>query len=213
MTSVALVSDGMRNDDAGSPNEVWEMSDGESGSQDPASGEPVSRVETGLILPVAELESFLVHWRAEVDAVPPAGVPAHISLLYPFLPPDTCVGQRVEVAEFFGKIEPFDFWLTEVGWFDGRVVFLRPDDPAPFLDVTEQLVARWTQCLPYGGKHAELVPHLTLGIEGSESDMQELAAAATALLPIRCRVTEAWLMIGTPRPPKWEISEKFELGG
>lgn len=173
-----------------------------------------SEIETGLIVPVPALEEFVTKHRSTNAAVPPAGVPAHVTLLYPFLSPNGCDVSKADIAEFFAEVEPFEFELTEVGWFDERVVYLAPADPAPFVDLTERLIGRWTECIPYGGRHGgKHVPHLTLGIEGTPEEMASLAEAAEALLPIRCRAEEAWLMVGTPHPAAWEPKKAFAFGG
>lgn len=173
-----------------------------------------TEVETGLILPVPEFEDFIQEHRKHNPAVSPEGVPAHLTLLYPFLPPGRCDEVHGDVEAFFAEVEPFEFELTEVAWFDDRVVFLAPADPTPFVQLTEQLIARWTQCIPYGGRHAgKHVPHLTLGIEGTPEEMASLAEAAEKLLPVRCRAEQAWLMIGTPHPPEWEVKRRFDFGG
>jgi len=169
--------------------------------------------ESGLIIPVPEFESFIRHHRTFNSAVSPEGVPAHLTLLYPFLPPAGCEEARAAVAGFFADVEPFEFELTKVGWFDERVVFLAPDDPTPFVALTERLVARWTECIPYGGRHGGThVPHLTLGIEGTPAEMASLAEAAERLLPVRCTADQAWLMIGTPHPAKWQVADQFRFG-
>lgn len=170
-------------------------------------------VETGLIVPVPAFESFIRHHRAFNNAVSPEGVPAHMTLLYPFLPPKGCEDAHAEVAAFFSRVEPFEFELSEVGWFDDRVVFLAPGDAAPFVALTERLVATWTQCIPYGGRHGGThVPHLTLGIEGTPEEMASLAEAATELLPMTCVADQAWLMIGTSHPARWSVVERFRFG-
>ncbi len=174
--------------------------------------EPIE-IETGLIVPVPEFESFIRHHRTFNDAVSPEGVPAHLTLLYPFLPPLGCKEAHREVAEFFAEVEPFEFKLTEVGWFDERVVFLAPEDPSPFVSLTERLIEHWDVCIPYGGRHGGAhVPHLTLGIEGTPEEMASLAEAAERLLPVSCVADQAWLMIGTPRPAEWNIAAKFPFG-
>ncbi len=165
-----------------------------------------------MIIPVPQLEDFVCSWRDTVDCVSPEGVPAHISVLYPFLEPDRTGPARDEVAEFFANTRAFNFELTDIGWFEERVVFVRPVPEDPFLDLIGRLMTRWTQCLPYGGKHRDLVPHLTLGIDGDKAQMTRLADAAKELLPVQCRATEAWLMIGSSHPPSWEVADKFSLG-
>lgn len=177
-----------------------------------ASPEPIA-IETGLIIPVPAFESFIRHHRRINSAVSPEGVPAHLTLLYPFLPPMGCKEAHAEVAGFFSEVKPFEFELTKVGWFGDRVVFLAPEDPGPFIALTERLIEHWSVCIPYGGRHGGAhVPHLTLGIEGTPEEMASLAEAAERLLPIRCVADQAWLMIGTPRPAEWKIAARFAFG-
>ena len=183
------------------------VSDETSGAREPI------EIETGLIIPVPAFESFIRHHRTLNSAVSPEGVPAHLTLLYPFLPPMGCKESHAEVASFFTEIEPFDFQLTKVGWFAERVVFLAPEDPQPFIELTEKLIDRWSVCIPYGGRHGGAhVPHLTLGIEGTPEERASLAEAAEQLLPVQCVADQAWLMIGTPRPAQWQIASKFSFG-
>lgn len=173
-----------------------------------------AEVETGLIIPVPAFEAFIQEHRTHNAAVSPEGVPAHLTLLYPFLSPQRCDDVHSDVVSFFADVEPFEFELTEVGWFEDRVVFLAPSNPAPFIELTERLITRWTQCIPYGGRHAgKHVPHLTLGIEGTPAEMASLAEAAQELLPIQCTAEQAWLMIGTPHPARWEVKRWFAFGG
>ena len=173
-----------------------------------------AEVETGLIIPVPAFEDFIQEHRAINGAVSPEGVPAHLTLLYPFLSPFRCLEAHAEVEGFFAQVEPFDFELSQVGWFEERVVFLAPSDPTPFVELTERLIGQWTQCIPYGGRHAgKHVPHLTLGIEGTPEEMTSLAEAAEKLLPIKCTAEQAWLMIGRPHPTQWEVKERFVFGG
>lgn len=172
-----------------------------------------SEIETGLIVPVPAFEPFIQEHRVSNAAVSPEGVPAHLTLLYPFLPRDRCAEAHAEVEGFFAEVEPFAFELTEIGWFDDRVVYLAPSDPSPFVELTERLISRWTQCIPYGGRHeGKHVPHLTLGIEGTPDEMASLAEAAEKLLPVSCVAEQAWLMVGTSHPANWEVKRRFDLG-
>ncbi len=168
--------------------------------------------ESGIIIPVPAFDAFLEEWRAKIGGVPPAGVPAHVTLLYPFINPIACAPVIDEVRSFFASVEPFEFELSEIGWFGERVVFVRPKPAETFVELTKMLADRWTQCVPYGGKHAEPVPHLTLAIEGSEADMRAIGRAAEELLPLRCEATEAWLMAGSAKPPVWNVLDTFPFG-
>ena len=54
-----------------------------------------------------------------------ARAPAHVTVLFPFMAPaqisDSVIGQ---LSELFAGYDSFGFTLSEVRWFDDRVVYL-----------------------------------------------------------------------------------------
>ena len=107
--------------------------------------------ETGLIIPIPSFQGFVDTWRPVVDAAPPIGVPAHVTVLYPFLPPalaDRCIA---EIGAFFDTWPSFTYSLEEVGWFGDHVVFVRPAPSSSFVDLTNAVEERWG-LPPYGGE-------------------------------------------------------------
>ena len=95
--------------------------------------------------------------------------------------------------------------------------------PAPFLALMRLAAAAYPTCLPYGGAHEDVVPHLTVGHDSADqpADPAELRAAAEAvrpLLPIAAEATEVILMTGprpgrAPGPPgRWRTVAAFPLG-
>jgi len=48
---------------------------------------------SGLIVEVPEAEPAVARWRAQLDPLAAQGVPAHVTVLYPFLPVTEIDGQ------------------------------------------------------------------------------------------------------------------------
>lgn len=142
-----------------------------------------------------------------------AGIPAHITVLYPFVAPPISDDEIERVGEVIASVEPFGFNLVDVGWFTDQTVYLRPDPADAFESLTSRLVARWPDYLPYGGVHEDTVPHLTLADREPPSTMRALAERISPQLPISCRATEVWLMQGSHMPASWERLHRFPLSG
>src|ERR1700744_4733736 len=84
--------------------------------------------QSALLLLVPAAEPAVGEHRARLDASARVGVPAHVTVLYPFLPP----------ALLFAGFPAFAFTLDRVGWFGDDVVWLGPRDEGPFRALTER---------------------------------------------------------------------------
>jgi len=95
-------------------------------------------LESALLLPVPAAESVVGPHRVRLDASARVGVPAHVTVLYPFLPP-TATGPDVLAAltRLFAAVPRFAFTLDRVRWFGESVVWLGPSDESPFRTLTE----------------------------------------------------------------------------
>jgi 2'-5' RNA ligase len=153
---------------------------------------------TTLIMPVPGAEDLLQRSAHETD------IPAHITLLYPFLGARTIDDETEGALEaLLREIPAFDFKLSEIGRFPG-VVYLAPDPVAPFSALVQALVERWPDYQPYGGVHAEVVPHLTVAF--GENVPRGLAER----LPVSARAQEVWLMSRVAG--RWVRRSVFSLG-
>ena len=174
--------------------------------------------ESALLVPVPAAEAAVAGHRARLDLSARQGVPAHITVLYPFLPADELTDAVLEsVRVLTAGIQAFDFTLDRVGWFGCDVVWLGPRDQAPFRSLTEKAFAAFPSCPPYGGRYDDVVPHLTVGDLGGEDALRQAAAEVSGHLPIATRATEVILMTG-PRPDRaaqpgqWRTVATFGLG-
>ena len=138
-----------------------------------------------------------------------AGLPPHISVVYPFIPP-ALIDDGVEstLAEIAARFPPFPFRLVRVGRFP-CVLYLEPEPPDPFLSLTRTIVQRWRQYPPYGGRYATVVPHLTV-LTGPEPP--GLAASLEDALPVDCRAEHVHLVVQDDAG-RWHVKRRVALGG
>lgn len=168
--------------------------------------------ETALLVPVPEAEPLVETHRLAHDPVAPLGVPAHITVLYPFVPPDELDDSTGHaVAEVLNEFAAFDFELRDVRIFDDGVLYLAPEPVEPFTALTTAFAARWPEHPPYGGGFTDIVPHLTVAM-ASGAPVTELAEELRRGLPVASRADEVWLMEGKPGGG-WIQREAFRLNG
>jgi hypothetical protein len=157
--------------------------------------------QTALIVAVPEAEPAVAELRLEHDPMARLGVPAHITILYPFAPADT-----VDEASIASMLEPyaaFPFELASVEHFDDDVTFLAPRPTRPFDDLIAAAIARWPEYPPYGGTIDSVIPHLTIGTSRLE---------VTIALPIAC-VARAVTLLEEGEDGRWRPRREFALQG
>jgi 2'-5' RNA ligase len=174
----------------------------------------MTATQTGLIVAVPAAEPAVAAHRATLDRAAGWGVHAHITLLYPFLPPEAVDDRTLAALHEIAAAEPrFDLTLDRIAWFGDTVVWLAPNPARPFRALTAALTARFPETPPYGGAHPEPVPHLTIGHDHPRPTLEAAATAVTAHLPITTTVTAIRLITGTPEPGgTWHPIADFPLG-
>ncbi|HEY8647427.1 MAG TPA: 2'-5' RNA ligase family protein [Gaiellaceae bacterium] len=115
---------------------------------------------TALIVPVPEAESKVGKLRLAHDSSAALGVPAHITILFPFFDADDV--DEAELADLISRFPAFDFELDRVEHFPDGTTWLRPAPSLPFVDLTAAVWQRWPERPPYEGLHDEVIPHLTI---------------------------------------------------
>ena len=172
----------------------------------------MSEWESAVIVAMPEAEDAVSSWRARLDPAAGWGVPAHITVLYPFLPPDEIDAAALEsLATAVAAVPAFDCTLARVAWFGSQVVWLDPEPAEPFRHLTTQVWQRFPQCSPYGGIHDELIPHLTIGDRAPLPDLQAAERSVRSALPISARVTYTRLIRGSTEPNSWRTVRDFPL--
>ncbi|MFN2466641.1 MAG: 2'-5' RNA ligase family protein [Gaiellaceae bacterium] len=168
--------------------------------------------ETALVVVVPEAAA-VEPWRARFDPVAAFGVPAHVTLLYPFVPAgELDQALLADLHELFAGASPFDVCLARVERWPQEIVYLAPEPARPFAELTEELTLRYPDYPPYRGIHDEVVPHLTVGRFDGDPGAAEIAVAElTAVLPIRARVSEARLL-AQGADGRWRLHTAFPFG-
>jgi 2'-5' RNA ligase len=176
-------------------------------------------LQSALLLIVPAAEPAVGAHRARLDPAGRDGVPAHFTVLYPFLPPaEIGTGVLAELSTLFAGVPRFSFLLDQVRWFGESVVWLGPSDESPFRSLTELASEAYPACSPYGGVHEDVVPHLTIGHAGDPAELRAAGESVRPLLPIAAAATEVTLMAGPKpeRPPgspgNWHRVASFPLG-
>jgi 2'-5' RNA ligase len=165
--------------------------------------------ETALVVEVPEAEPLVSDWRAKHDWSAQRGVPAHITLLYPFVPTERIDDGLVnDLRELFASQPAFSFRLTRVARFP-EVAWLAPEPSEPFAALIELIVERYPDYPPYEGIHDEVIPHLTVA-EGGVELQDEVEAALAPHLPVEVSVHDISLL-AEDESERWHRAERFPL--
>jgi 2'-5' RNA ligase superfamily len=180
----------------------------------PAPDAPTSS-QTALIVSVPEAEAVVGEHRHHLDVAASWGVPAHVTVLYPFVEPvharDPDVLAAVRAA--VGMVRAFRCSFSRTAWFDDETLWLDPDPAQPFRDLTAAVWSAFPNHPPYGGAHAAIVPHLTVA-ERKLGDLGALERADRMVgrsLPVRTYVDRVLLMTGARAPMSWRALDEFAL--
>lgn len=128
-----------------------------------------------------EAEALVGALRRRYDESARLGAPAHITVLFPFMPPaEVSPAVVAELGRLFSASRPFRFRLGSVGRFP-MTAYLEPQPAERFIALTESLVRAYPAFPPFGGEFSSIVPHLTVA-HGSAPEAEAAARAAAAAL-------------------------------
>lgn len=136
---------------------------------------------TALVVLVPEAEPVVSEVRARHDPAVQLEVPAHVTLLYPFMPP-AAVSASVQdsLRSLFAEFERFSVRFTQVCRWP-QETYLAPQPSAPFIALTHAIAAAFPEYPPYEGRHPDIVPHLTVA-QGSAAAAEQARAEISAVL-------------------------------
>ena len=164
---------------------------------------------SALIVAVPEAEPLVHEWRMRYDNAA-LGIPAHVTLLFPFVPAEEIGDELVaELRALFARQPAFSFTLARVARFPD-VAWLAPNPSDPFRGLTDLIFSRYPDYPPYEGIHEEVIPHLTVAM-GDTALQDEIEAALTPHLPIAAHAAEVTLLV-EDESGHWSASERFPLG-
>ena len=165
-------------------------------------------MESTLAILVPQAEGLVRSFRDRYDPAAKAGMPAHITLLYPFKSPNEINGLVLDtLRNCFSNFQPFKFSLMTINQFPGEAGRAVPRTDSEHLGC-------YPKTPPYRGQYSTVIPHLTvadhMGEQGLGAVAREFEQAAQGRLPIQGQAAEVTLM--DSRSGRWEINTTFKLG-
>lgn len=169
-----------------------------------AQHQPIDAGETAIVVLCHEVDDRIRRWHMRTQ---PVGLPAHITLMYPFKPLDDVTDDDLQLLGdvfSFEATKPIVFAST--GRFPG-VLYLEPEDDARFRRLTDELTRLFPDYPPYGGAFDDVIPHLTVNHGLPEDDLDAIEAELASHLPLATTAQDAWLM--TFDGDEWSCDARF----
>jgi 2'-5' RNA ligase len=174
----------------------------------------MSPIESALVVLVPEAEDLAKPFRDQYDPSAADGMPAHITLLYPFKLSDQDDQAALDyLGKCFERFALFGFALASIRRFPDAVLYLAPEPDEPFRQLTLAIWDQYPESPPYGGKWPDIIPHLCLAWVSDEHKLDRIAddfaRASQGRLPIRGTAAEVALM--EKRSGRWFVRTTFAL--
>ena len=172
------------------------------------------RIKASLMVPVPEAEALVGRFRSEYDPGAGRGMPAHITINYPFIPGVTPSPDSLDrLTKVFASTQPFSFTLDHIARFP-NVLYLAPSPSALFERLITRVAHEFPESPPYGGQYDSVTPHLTVA-DSKDEDLpgsveREFSDVAAEYLPLEAFADRVWLMDDSTG--RWEKRLSFSLG-
>jgi hypothetical protein len=172
-------------------------------------------IEAALVVVVPESEPLVRRFRAKYDPVTALGVPAHITINYPFLPGVKPTSEVLRsLSQLFAGVAPFSFTLDHTARFP-NTVYLAPVSTAPLVSLIKLVSNEFPESPTYGGQFETIIPHLMVANSDGDSELlalveSELREAALQHLPIHAYADSVYLMDDSAG--RWAKRVRFPLG-
>ena len=169
--------------------------------------------ESALVVLVPEAEAIVGRLRQRYDPSAAVGMPAHITINYPFLPGEPVNAATIDqLRALFSRSPSLRFSLIEARQFFDTV-YLAPHPDGPFMELIQAVVAQYPQSPPYGGIFAEVVPQVSLAQSENTAELElvlrAFAPGSEGRLPIEAAANEVTLMDN--RNGRWKKRLAFRL--
>ena len=168
--------------------------------------------DTALICRVPEAERYIARYRERYDPSARRNVPAHVTILYPFVPlariDDEVVARLREIA---AGVRCFDYRLAQLRRFP-VALYLAPDPDRSFAALIDAVWRAFPEHPPFEGKFDTVVPHVTVA-HGDEPQLCEIEVELRIALPpsgVPARCSEMVLIENSSG--RWEEMHRFALG-
>ncbi|HBY97680.1 MAG TPA: hypothetical protein DEP84_27690 [Chloroflexi bacterium] len=162
---------------------------------------------------VPEVEPLVSPFRLKHDPSAALGVPAHITINYPFIPAvQPGVDLHRELSGLFAETDAFPFRLDRLARFPD-VLYLPPIPDAPFKRLIQKVASCFPESPPYGGAFENVIPHLPIAQTRDQALLasieRQLSQRSSEYLSISARAERIWLMDN--RSGRWQKRASFPL--
>lgn len=168
--------------------------------------------ETALICRVPEAERYIARYRDRYDPSARRNVPAHVTVLYPFVPPaDIDADVLARLRDIARSVPRFDYRLSRTKRFP-VALYLDPEPGDSYAALTAAVFHAFPDYPPFEGKFETVVPHVTVA-HGDEPLLCEIEIELRIALPgagIAARCHELVLIENSSG--RWEQMHAFPLG-
>lgn len=169
-------------------------------------------METAVLLCVPEADELVGPWRDKGDPSASLGVPAHVTLLYPFLDSERIdAGVLAELEWFFSGVDAFAVSFVDVAEFAASGVLYLDPQGRELDELAAALARRWPECPPYGGAVDAPHAHLTVVHSPDEALRAEARDALRPDLPLHATAARAALW-RCDEDGRWVETEVFDFG-
>ena len=169
--------------------------------------------ETALICHVPEAERYIARYRQRFDPSARRNVPAHVTILYPFMAPQLVDAEVLaKLARIADAVPCFDYRMLRTQRFP-VALYLAPEPDASFSALIDGVFRAFPDYPPFEGKFDTVVPHITVA-HGDEPLLCEIEVELRIALPagggIAAHCSE--LMLIENSSGRWEQMQVFALG-
>ncbi|MBZ0297909.1 MAG: 2'-5' RNA ligase family protein [Anaerolineae bacterium] len=152
-------------------------------------------IVTGIMVNLPHVaQAVILPLRRQINREQVIWYPAHITLLYPFVPYDQVEQAAARLADLGARIPPFRVTLSQYGFFP-KAIYLKPADSLPLRSLLQAVQSIFPDYVPYQGEFgSEYNPHVTL--LNTEQEIQQADFHLPPLEPITFEVNRIQLMSG-----------------
>ena len=139
-------------------------------------------------------------------------MPEHITLLYPFKPPDEIGDAAIEkLNQCFAGFRAFDFTLATIRRFPGGVLYLAPEPDESFRRLIMAVWDCYPETPPYGGRYSNIMPHLTVAQLTDEQQADQVVCEFTRAGRFANHATAREIALMDTLAGIWQVRTTFAL--
>jgi hypothetical protein len=165
---------------------------------------------SGLVLLTPALDDRFGDLRAAHDPSARQGMPAHATVLYPFMDPKLITPEtRARLAEVIAGFPRLELSFAKLGRFP-EALWLAPEPAASLVALTRAIAAAFPDYPPYGGQFETVIPHVTLAM-GEGLDLGALEPEVRKRLSPAIAQPVASVSLFTMVRRRWREVDRFPL--